>query len=83
MFLKSVRSDMAIFRIISLDGKEQLRRNISIESGENIVVLKQMIFEAVKRKHLHLYPNFLKEGGYEFSPWPTEQVREVSPTLSS
>ncbi len=42
VFLKSVRSDMAIFRIISLDGKEQLRRNISIESGENIVVLKDL-----------------------------------------
>ena len=45
---------------------------VSAATGENIVVLKQMIFEAVKRKHLHLYPNFLKEGGYEFSPWPTE-----------
>jgi GTPase len=45
---------------------------VSAVTGENIVALKQMIFEEVKRKHLHLYPNFLKEGGYEFSPWPTE-----------
>ena len=45
---------------------------VSAATGENIVVLKQMIFEEVKRKHLQLYPNFLKEGGYEFSPWPTE-----------
>ena len=45
---------------------------VSAATGENIVALKQMIFEEVKRKHLHLYPNFLKEGGYEFSPWPTE-----------
>ncbi len=45
---------------------------VSAATGENIVALKQMIFEEVKRKHLQLYPNFLKEGGYEFSPWPTE-----------
>ncbi len=45
---------------------------VSAATGENIVALKQMIFEEVKRKHLLLYPNFLKEGGYEFSPWPTE-----------
>ena len=45
---------------------------VSAATGENIVALKQMIFEEVKRKHLQLYPNFLKEGGYEFFPWPTE-----------
>ena len=45
---------------------------VSAATGENIVALKQMIFEEVKRKHLQLYPNFFKEGGYEFSPWPTE-----------
>jgi GTP-binding protein HflX len=45
---------------------------ISATSNENIVTLKQMIFEEVKRKHLQLYPNFLKEDGFEFSPWPTE-----------
>ena len=45
---------------------------VSAITGENIVALKQMVFEEVKRKHLQLYPNFLKEGGFEFSPWPTE-----------
>ena len=45
---------------------------VSAISNENIVGLKQMIFEEVKRKHLQLYPNFLKEGGFEFYPWPTE-----------
>ena len=45
---------------------------VSAATGENIMALKQMIFEEVKRKHLQLYPNFFKEGGYEFSPWPTE-----------
>jgi GTPase len=45
---------------------------ISATSNENIVALKQMIFEEVKKKHLQLYPNFLKEDGFEFSPWPKE-----------
>jgi GTPase len=45
---------------------------VSAATNENIVALKQLIFEEVKRKHLQLYPNFLKDGGYEFSPWPTE-----------
>jgi GTP-binding protein HflX len=45
---------------------------VSATSNENIVALKQMIFEEVKRKHIQLYPNFLKEGGFEFSPWPTD-----------
>jgi GTP-binding protein HflX len=46
---------------------------VSAISNENITALKQLIFEEVKRKHIQLYPNFLKEGGYEFSPWQTEQ----------
>ncbi|HEX6227314.1 MAG TPA: GTPase HflX [Chryseolinea sp.] len=45
---------------------------VSAATGENIVALKQLIFEEVKRKHIQLYPNYLKEGGYEFSPWPKE-----------
>ncbi|HYI76744.1 MAG TPA: GTPase HflX, partial [Chryseolinea sp.] len=45
---------------------------VSAATGENIVALKQLIFEEVKRKHIQLYPNYLKEGGYEFSPWPNE-----------
>lgn len=45
---------------------------VSATTNENIISLKQLIFEEVKQKHLQLYPNFLKEGGYEFSPWPKE-----------
>ena len=45
---------------------------VSAATNENIISLKQMIFETVKQKHLQLYPNWLKEGGYEFSPWPRE-----------
>ena len=45
---------------------------VSAATGENIVALKQLIFEEVKRKHIQLYPNYLKEGGFEFSPWPKE-----------
>lgn len=43
---------------------------ISATTNENIVALKEMIFEEVKKKHLQIYPNFFKEGGYEFSPFP-------------
>jgi GTP-binding protein HflX len=42
---------------------------ISATSNENIVDLKQMLFEEVKKKHIQLYPNFLKDG-FEFSPFP-------------
>lgn len=45
---------------------------VSATLNENILALKQMIFEEVKRKHIQLYPNFLKDGGFEFSPWPKE-----------
>src|SRR5688572_30785146 len=45
---------------------------VSATANENITQLKQMIFEEVKKKHIQLYPNFLKEEGFEFSPWPTE-----------
>jgi GTP-binding protein HflX len=48
---------------------------VSASTNENIVSLKQLIFEEVKRKHIQLYPNWLKEGGFEFSPWPTESDR--------
>ena len=43
---------------------------ISATTNENIVALKEMIFEEVKKKHLQIYPNFFKEGGFEFSPFP-------------
>ena len=42
---------------------------ISATSNENIVALKQIIFEEVRKKHIQLYPNFLKDG-FEFSPFP-------------
>jgi GTP-binding protein HflX len=44
---------------------------VSATANENVVALKQLIYEEVKQKHLQLYPNFLKDG-YEFAPWPTE-----------
>lgn len=44
---------------------------VSATTNQNITELKKMIFEEVKRKHVQLYPNFLKDG-YEFSPWPQE-----------
>ena len=36
----------AIFRIISFDGKEMMRRNIILEKGENLVVLKDLQYMA-------------------------------------
>ena len=44
---------------------------ISATTNQNINGLKKMIFDEVKKKHLQIFPNFLKDG-YEFSPWPTE-----------
>lgn len=44
---------------------------ISAASKENIVQLKEMIFDEVKKKHIQIYPNFLKDG-FEFSPFPVE-----------
>ena len=44
---------------------------VSAATGENILDLKQLIFDEVKKKHLQIYPNFLKDG-YEFSPWKEE-----------
>jgi GTP-binding protein HflX len=46
---------------------------VSATANENIVALKEMLFEEVKKKHLQLYPNFLKDGGYDFSPWPVKE----------
>lgn len=44
---------------------------VSATNNENITELKRLIFEEVKRKHLLIFPNFLKDG-YVFSPWPQE-----------
>jgi GTPase len=44
---------------------------VSATANENILPLKQLVFERVKARHVQIFPNFLKDG-YEFSPWPTE-----------
>src|SRR5690606_36257316 len=41
---------------------------VSATTGENILQLKQLLFEEVRKKHIQIYPNYLKDG-YEFSPW--------------
>lgn len=41
---------------------------VSAATGENILGLKQLIFQEVKKKHILIYPNFLDDG-FEFSPW--------------
>ncbi|MBA4056421.1 MAG: GTPase HflX, partial [Marivirga sp.] len=46
---------------------------VSATTNQNITELKKLIFEKVKEKHVQIYPNFFKDG-YEFSPWPQEQV---------
>jgi len=44
---------------------------VSASTGYHILELKKLIFEEVKKKHLEIFPNFLKDG-YVFSPWPGE-----------
>ena len=44
---------------------------VSATSNLKILDLKQLLFEEVKKKHLQIFPNFLKDG-YVFSPWPQE-----------
>ncbi len=44
---------------------------VSATTNDNIVGLKQTLYEEVKKKHVQIFPNFLK-GGFDFSPWPTE-----------
>lgn len=46
---------------------------VSAETGENMLELKKLLFEEVKKEHLKIFPNFLKDG-YEFVPFRTEQV---------
>ncbi|WKZ58925.1 MAG: GTPase HflX [Cyclobacteriaceae bacterium] len=46
---------------------------VSAEMGENMLELKKLLFEEVKKEHLKIFPNFLKDG-YEFAPFRTEQV---------
>lgn len=44
---------------------------VSAQTGMNIDKLKQMIFEEVKRKHLTIYPNYLKNG-FEYPLLPED-----------
>jgi len=46
---------------------------VSATKNENITALKRMMFEVIKQKHIQIFPNFFKDG-YEFAPWPQEQV---------
>jgi GTP-binding protein HflX len=48
---------------------------ISATQGENIHELKRIMFEEIRKKHIQIYPNYLKNG-YEFSPDFTQAVRE-------
>ena len=42
IFIKSNTDDDAVFRIITFDGKELLNRKLPIQTGDNIVVLKDL-----------------------------------------
>jgi GTP-binding protein HflX len=44
---------------------------VSAASGENIDQLKEILFQEVKKRHLSIYPNYLKNG-YEY-PYVPEQ----------
>lgn len=46
---------------------------VSATSGYHVLELKKLIFEEVKKKHLQIFPNFLRDG-YVFAPWPSEGV---------
>ena len=48
---------------------------ISATKGENIPELKQVMFEEIRKKHIQIYPNYLKNG-YEFSPDFAQAVQE-------
>lgn len=49
---------------------------VSAATGYNIVELKKLMFEEIKKKHLQIFPNFLKDG-YVFSPWPGETASDA------
>lgn len=46
---------------------------VSAETGENMLELKKLLFEEVKKEHIKIFPNFLKDG-YEFAPFQMEDV---------
>lgn len=44
---------------------------ISASTGENLEALKRLVFEAIKARHLTIYPNFLRNG-YEYPMIPSD-----------
>jgi GTP-binding protein HflX len=46
---------------------------VSAQTGENMLELRRLIFEEVKKEHIRIFPNYLKDG-YEFAPFKTEEV---------
>jgi GTP-binding protein HflX len=46
---------------------------VSAETGENMLELRKLVFEEVKKEHIRIFPNYLKDG-YEFAPFKTEEV---------
>jgi GTPase len=48
---------------------------VSATRGENMQELKTIMFEEIRKKHIQIYPNYLKNG-YEFSPDFTKAVQE-------
>jgi len=49
---------------------------ISAATGENIDKLKQILFEEVKKRHIAIYPNYLKNG-YEYPMVPSDPSIET------
>jgi GTP-binding protein HflX len=48
---------------------------VSATTGENVPELKKIMFEEIRKKHIQIYPNYLKDG-YDFSPNFTKEVQE-------
>jgi GTPase len=48
---------------------------VSAITGENIPELKALLFEVVRKKHIMIYPNYLKDD-YQISPGFVKAVRE-------
>lgn len=48
---------------------------ISATKKENVDELKRMMFEEIKKKHVMIYPNYLKDG-YDFSAYVNQPVQE-------
>src|SRR5688572_1283242 len=48
---------------------------VSATRGENMQELKTIMFEEIRKRHIQVYPNYLKNG-YEFSPDFTKAVQE-------